>query len=165
MLMISQTEAGVGELTKADVDIGQIVENACDLFHPMAAEKGVELVCDEIKPSTLKGDKPLLQRMVANLIDNAIKYTPPGGSVEVSVHVKNHHEIALTVADTGVGISNTDLPHIFERFYRCDPSRSTTGSGLGLSLAKTIAQAHQGRIHVESQSGRGSTFRVLLPHA
>lgn len=165
MLMISQTEAGVGELTKADVDIGQIVENACDLFQPMAAEKGVELVCEEIKPATLKGDMPLLQRMVANLIDNAIKYTPPGGSVEVSVHVKNHHEIALTVADTGVGISNTDLPHIFERFYRCDPSRSTTGSGLGLSLAKTIAQAHQGRIHVESQSGRGSTFRVLLPHA
>ena len=77
--------------------------------------------------------------------------------------VTDGHEIVLTVADTGMGISKTELPHIFERFYRCDPSRSTTGAGLGLSLAKAIAQAHQGRITVESEAGKGSSFKALLP--
>ena len=163
MLMISQTEAGVGELKKADVDITQIVKDACDLFQSMAADKGVDLVCEEIEPAALKGDMSLLQRMVANLVDNAIKYTQTGGRVNVSVRVKDGHEIVLTVADTGMGISKTELPHIFERFYRCDPSRSTTGAGLGLSLAKAIAQAHQGRITVESEAGKGSSFKALLP--
>ena len=106
----------------------------------------------------------LLQRLVANLVDNAIKYTQAGGRVDVSVHTKKHHGIVLTVADTGVGISEVELPHIFKRFYRCDPSRSTTGAGLGLSLAKAIAEAHQGRIKVKSEAGRGSTFKVVLPH-
>ena len=155
MLMISQTEAGVGELVKADVDVTQIVKDACDLFQPMAADKGVDLVCEEIETAILKGDMSLLQRMVANLVDNAIKYTQTGGRVNVSVHAKDRHEIVLTVADTGMGISETELPHIFERFYRCDPSRSTTGAGLGLSLAKAIAQAHQGQIAVESEAGQG----------
>jgi len=162
MLMISQTEAGVGELIKADVSLSQIVKDACDLFQPMAADKGVDLVCGELEAATLKGDKSLLQRLVANLVDNAIKYTQPGGRVDVSVHVKDRHEIALTVVDTGVGISKTELPHIFERFYRCDPSRSTTGAGLGLSLAKAIAQAHQGQINVQSEAGKGSTFKALF---
>ena len=164
MLMISQTEAGVGELTKADVDITQIVKDACDLLQPMAADKSVDLVCGEIEAATLKGDMSLLQRMVANLVDNAIKYTQAGGRVDVSVHTKKHHGIVLTVADTGVGISEVELPHIFERFYRCDPSRSTTGAGLGLSLAKAIAQAHQGQIIVKSEAGEGSTFKVLFPY-
>jgi heavy metal sensor kinase len=163
MLMISQTEAGVGELVKADVDITQIVKDACDLFQPMAADKRVDLVCGEIETTALKGDLSLLQRLVANLVDNAIKYTQAGGRVNVSVHTKKHHGIVLTVADTGVGISEEELPHIFERFYRCDPSRSTTGAGLGLSLAKAIAEAHQGRIKVKSESGKGSTFKVVLP--
>jgi heavy metal sensor kinase len=164
MLMISQTEAGVGELVKADVDITQIVKDACDLFQPMAADKSVDLVCGEIETATLKGDLSLLQRLVANLVDNAIKYTQAGGRVDVSVHTKKHHGIVLTVADTGVGISAMELPHIFERFYRCDPSRSTTGAGLGLSLAKAIAEAHRGRIKVKSEAGKGSIFKVVLPH-
>jgi signal transduction histidine kinase len=163
MLMISQTEAGADELTKADVDLSQMVKDACDLFQPMAEDRGVDLVCEEIETATLKGDMSLLQRMLANLVDNAIKYTQAGGNVQVSVHTKEHREIVLTVADTGVGIADVELPHIFERFYRCDPSRSTTGAGLGLSLAKAIAQAHQGQIIVKSEAGEGSTFKVLFP--
>jgi len=162
MLMISQTEAGVGELVKADVDLSQILKDACELFQPMAADKGVHLVCGNVGVATLHGDKSLLQRLVANLVDNAIKYTQADGRVDVSVHTKKNHEIVLTVVDTGVGILDTELPHVFERFYRCDPSRSTTGAGLGLSLAKAIVEAHQGRINVESQAGEGSTFRVLF---
>jgi len=163
MLMISQTEAGVGELVKTDVDATQIVKDACVLFQPMAADRGVDLVCEEIETASLKGDRSLLQRMVANLVDNAIKYTQTGGRVDVSVRVMNQHELALTVVDTGVGIPMTELPHIFERFFRCDPSRSTTGAGLGLSLANAIAQAHQGKITVKSEAGKGSTFMVSLP--
>lgn len=163
MLMISQTEAGVGELVKADVDVSQIVKDACDLFQPMAADKNVDLVCEERETASIKGDMPLLQRMVANLVDNAIKYTQTGGRVDVSVHIKEPHGLVLTVVDTGMGISKTKLPHIFERFFRCDPSRSTTGAGLGLSLAKAIVQAHQGQITVESETGKGSTFKVLFP--
>ena len=162
MLMISQTEAGVGELVKTDVDVTQIVKDACDLFQPMAADKGVVLVCGEIETASLKGDMSLLQRMVANLVDNAIKYTKAGGRVDVTAHITNQHELALTVIDTGVGISKTELSHIFERFYRCDPSRSTTGAGLGLSLAKAIAHAHQGQIIVKSETGKGSTFKILF---
>ena len=163
MLMISQTEAGVGELLKEDVDVMQIVKDACDLFKPMAIEKGIDLVCEDIEAASLKGDMSLLQRMVANLVDNAIKYTLAGGRVDVSVQIEGQHELALTVVDTGVGFSTAELAHIFERFYRCDPSRSKTGSGLGLSLVKAIVQAHQGNITVKSETGKGSTFKVLFP--
>jgi len=163
MLMISKTEAGVSELTQAEVDLTQIAKEACDLFQPMAADKGVDLSCEEMDAAFLQGDKSLLQRMVANLVDNAIKYTPAGGGVHVSVQAGEGAEVVLTVTDTGAGMSATELPYIFERFYRCDPSRSTTGAGLGLSLAKAIVQAHRGRIQVESEAGKGSTFQVLLP--
>jgi signal transduction histidine kinase len=129
----------------------------------MAADKGVDLVCKELETASLKGDRSLLQRMVANLMDNAIKYTKAGGRVDVTAHITDQHELALTVVDTGVGISKTELSHVFDRFYRCDPSRSTTGAGLGLSLAKAIAQAHQGQIIVKSETGKGSTFKVLFP--
>ena len=164
MLMISQTEAGVSEISRADVDMARIVNDACDLFQPIATDKGVGLYCDKNESRILKGDVSLLQRMVANLVDNAIKYTPEDGRVEASIHTNEEQEMNLEVVDTGVGISEQDLPHIFERFYRCDPSRSTTGAGLGLSLAQAIALAHQGKIDVESELGQGSRFRVVLPH-
>jgi heavy metal sensor kinase len=163
MLMISQTEAGVGEIEQMDVDMAEVVKDACDLFQPMAADKGVALVCDPMETATLQGSRSLLQRMVANLVDNAIKYTPADGTVHVSVQTRKNREIVLTITDTGVGISPKEHSHIFERFYRCDPSRSTTGAGLGLSLAKAIADAHQGRIHVESEAGQGSAFEIVLP--
>ena len=164
MLMISQTEAGVGDVEQADVDITRIITDACSLFQPIAADKGVELVCNDIESISLKGDVSLLQRMVANLVDNAIKYTPKNGNIHISVKTNVDQELIIAIVDTGVGISGEDLPHIFERFYRCDPSRSTSGAGLGLSLARAIAQAHQGRIEVESKTGQGSTFKVVLPH-
>jgi heavy metal sensor kinase len=163
MLLISKTEAGAGELKPADLDVAQIVAHACELFQAMAADKDVDLVCRELDAAPMKGDLSLLQRMVANLLDNAIKYTPAGGSVQVSLRTDSHHETVLTIVDTGVGISRTELPHIFDRFYRCDLSRSSSGAGLGLSLAKAIAEAHQGRIDVKTETGKGSTFGVVLP--
>jgi signal transduction histidine kinase len=96
------------------------------------------------------------------LLDNAVKYTPDGGSVTVRVGEEDG-SVALAVSDTGIGISEEQLPLIFERFYRADPSRSEGGAGLGLSIARQITEAHGGQIRAESTPGTGSTFTLLLP--
>ena len=104
----------------------------------------------------------MIQRMISNLLDNAIKYTPSGGSVTVFMN-ENNTQVVVSVKDTGCGISSNDLPHIFERFYRCDQSRSQSGIGLGLSLARAIARAHGGDITADSLPNQGSTFTITLP--
>ena len=104
----------------------------------------------------------MIQRMLSNLLDNAIKYTSSGGSVNVSV-AENDAQVVVSIKDTGIGISPRDFPHIFERFYRCDESRSQAGIGLGLSLARAIARAHGGDITATSTPDQGSTFTVTLP--
>jgi signal transduction histidine kinase len=102
-------------------------------------------------------------RLTRNPLPFLLKYTPPDGTVHTSFHTADEKSIAVSVKDTGIGISEKDLSHIFERFYRGDPSRPKTGAGLGLSLAQAIAQAHGGNIHVTSSPGKGSTFTVTLP--
>ena len=104
----------------------------------------------------------MIQRMLSNLLDNAIKYTPSGGTVNVTVS-ESKAQVVVAFEDTGVGISQADLPRIFERFYRCDQSRSQAGIGLGLSLARAIARAHGGDITVISTPNQGSIFTVTLP--
>jgi signal transduction histidine kinase len=104
----------------------------------------------------------MIQRMISNLLDNAIKYTRSGGSAIVSI-AESDAQVAVSIKDTGIGISPKDLPHIFERFYRCDQSRSETGIGLGLSLARAIARAHGGDITATSTPNQGSTFTIILP--
>jgi signal transduction histidine kinase len=105
----------------------------------------------------------MLQRMLSNILDNAVKYTPPGGKIEVSLTESKSGDAIVSVSDTGVGISDADLLHIFERFYRCDRSRSQPGTGLGLSLARAIARAHGGDITVTSTVNQGSIFTITLP--
>ena len=111
------------------------------------------------------GDLKMLQRAVANLIDNAIKYTQSLGHIDVrAFHDKeNGLQTSISVKDTGIGIDEKDLSHIFSRFFRCDQSRSSGGFGLGLSLAQTIARAHQGELRVVSVKGKGSVFTLSLP--
>ena len=163
MLVISKTEAGVNKLDAKELDIGAVVRDACELFQSPAEDKDLKLVCDALGNFVISGDNRLIQRMIANLLDNAIKYTPAGGSVEVTVDTGDNDTVAITVKDTGIGISGKDVPHIFERFFRCDPSRSEAGIGLGLSLARAIARAHGGDISVSSNLEQGSTFTVNLP--
>lgn len=163
MLLISKTEAGAGKIEYKKMDMAGIVRNACDLFQPLAEDNGISMTCNVQDKFTFCGDIRMIQRMIANLLDNAIKYTPSEGSVVVSVHSDDRRSVVVSVKDTGVGISPKNLPHIFERFYRCDPSRPQTGIGLGLSLAKTIAHAHGGNITVISIPDQGSTFTVTLP--
>jgi heavy metal sensor kinase len=165
MLVISKTEAGVNKLDARELDIGAVVRDACELFQSSAEDKDLRLVCDVAGKFSISGDNRMIQRMIANLLDNAIKYTPGGGSVEVTVNTGNHDAVIIAVKDTGIGISEKDIPHIFERFYRCDPSRSEAGIGLGLSFARAIARAHGGDITVFSKPEQGSTFTVTFPGA
>ena len=163
LLEIAETDAGVAQLTMTDFDMNLMVQDAVELFRPVAEDR--EIVFYLTAPSgplIFTGDKGRLQRVLANLVDNALKYTGPGGRVLVSVEDERSH-IKVSVADNGIGIKEHDLPHIFDRFYRADRSRSTCGNGLGLSLAQAFVRAHRGHIEVKSSPDKGSTFRIVLP--
>jgi len=162
MLTISKTEAGIDRPIRESIDLVQLVGDACALFEMAAEDKGLTMRCSLPDKSQVIGDIRGIQRMVANLLDNAINYTDAGGEVGVSVQNDPENYVTISVSDTGIGISDQDIPHIFERFYRCDQSRSETGTGLGLSLAKAIARAHGGDITVESSLGQGSVFTVTI---
>jgi heavy metal sensor kinase len=163
MLIISKTEAGVGQLDYHKIDIAELVYNACELFQSSAEDKSLALICNANEKINIDGDMRLIQRMIANLLDNAIKYTPANGTIHVETRSVDDRSAQITIKDSGIGISRKDLPHIFERFYRCDPSRSRTGTGLGLSFARAVARAHKGDISVTSTPDKGSTFAVKLP--
>jgi heavy metal sensor kinase len=165
MLLISKTEAGVERPPFEDINLSSLIRNTCELFFPGAEDKGLALHCNASDSTLISGDFRMIQRMFSNLLDNAIKYTPSGGQVDIALGVNSTGTALITVTDTGVGISPTELPHVFERFYRGDQSRSTAGMGLGLSLSRAIARAHGGDITVESSQDKGSTFTVTLPAA
>ena len=164
MLFISRTDAGVTQPVLKEIDIAAVARGACGLFQSLAEEKKIALTWDVPEHTEMKGDIRLIQRMLANLLDNAIKYTPEGGWVKVSLRLNPDRSLSVIVQDSGVGISEKDLPHIFERFYRSDPSRSQAGAGLGLSFARAVARAHGADITVES-SPAGSAFTVNIPAA
>lgn len=163
VLFISKTDAGVDAPQMTDIDMAAVVQDACDLFQPLAEDKGIDLSHRSDTPLPLEADIRLIQRMLANLLDNAIKYTPPSGRVEVTAGSRSDSRVSISVRDSGSGIISTDLPHIFKRFYRGDHSRTTSGTGLGLSLSLAVAKAHGGDIIVESRPDEGSTFTVVLP--
>ncbi len=162
MLVISKTEAGVDKLKTENLNLTEIVRDACNLFQSSAEDKGIALRCHPSVQLTIRGGRRMIQRLIANLLDNAIRYTPEGGTVDVSVLSPRRDQAAVIIKDTGIGISKDDLPHIFERFFRCEPSRTPSGTGLGLSLAQAIVKAHGGHIEVNSILGKGSTFAVTF---
>jgi len=164
MLDISEIEAGEGRFLMVEVDLVRLVRDACELFQPIAEDKCIDLVRKLPDHYPLYGDMQRLQRVIANLLDNALKYTPYGGTVTVSIN-GDMAKTVISFSDTGIGISKEDLPHIFKRLYRCDRSRSQAGTGLGLSLALAIARSHGGDITATSHLGKGSTFTVSLPRA
>jgi heavy metal sensor kinase len=162
MLEISEFEAGVATLSITKVDISNLIEEACDLFQPLAEDKGL-VIKTKVPPQLLvSADRSKLQRAFTNLLDNAIKYTPLGGTVTISVK-DGGKGVIISLRDTGIGIAAGDIPRIFDRFYRADMSRSEPGAGLGLSLVLAIVQAHGGNIQVNSSPGSGSTFAIVLP--
>ena len=162
MLDISETEAGAAKFDKKKVDIAPVLRDMVEMFQPVAEDNAVTILTEIPDECYASVDLQSFQRMVANLLDNAFKYTSSGGTI--TVRVKNTEPfIRISIQDTGVGISEQDLPQIFQRLYRCDTSRSQPGFGLGLSLALAIAKSHDGNILAESSPGKGSTFTVTLP--
>ncbi len=163
MLEIAMTEAGVKEYEMTDIDMIALSRNAFELFSPVAEDKGIEMTFSAPdKQLFTTGNEHRLQRSIANIIDNAIKFTPDGGSVSITI-TENEESIHIEIADTGIGISAENIYHIFDRFYREDKSRSETGNGLGLSLANSIIHAHSGNIIVTSEKDTGSCFTITLP--
>lgn len=162
MLDISEAEAGLAHLNAGQLDLAAIIVDVCDLYQPLAEDRQVELVTDLPGSLPLTGDRTKLQRIFANLLDNAVKYTPAGGRVSVSA-TADGQSVEVIVEDSGVGIAGEDLPHIFDRFYRAEKSRSAPGSGLGLSLARAFVLVHNGTIAASSTPNQGSRFTVRLP--
>ena len=163
MLDLTEIEAGVQKFELEDVDVRKLLEEAGELFRPLAAERDITLDLNAAEGLHIRTDRSGLQRIVCNLLDNAIKYTPKGGLVSLRGESRNH-QVVISVQDTGIGIASNDLPHIFDRFYRTDQSRSKPGNGLGLSLVKAITTNLGGSIAVKSRIDDGSTFFVNLPH-
>ncbi|MBT8342617.1 MAG: HAMP domain-containing protein [Desulfatitalea sp.] len=162
MLTIAHTEAGVDANTFESIDLATMAQDACTLFQPLAEDKGIRLQFSADDTCPVRGNTAMLQRVAANLVDNAIKYTPAAGHVWVSAQQRDRH-CCLIVADNGPGIPVEDRQRIFQRFFRGDQSRIQGGSGLGLSLVQAIVKAHGGRIQLDSTPEKGTCFTVLLP--
>jgi heavy metal sensor kinase len=168
LLLLAETDGQRFEVARLPVRMDRLVERSADMFRGAAEERGVRLAVSGGDPVTIAGDADRLRQVINNLIDNSLKFTPPGGHVLVTVRADEAQgEAVLRVTDTGSGITAEDLPHVFERFYRGDKSRQresyTSGNGLGLSICRSIVAAHGGSIEVESSLGKGATFVVRLP--
>jgi signal transduction histidine kinase len=162
LMDISEAESGTLQLRRDRVLLGNIVARAIDLYRDVADAKGVALVSKLQPDASVMADGTRLQQVAANLIDNALKYTPPGGRVDVEV-TQGGGRALLRVRDNGAGINPDELPRIWDRLFRGDASRTERGLGLGLSLVRAIVKAHGGTVDVESALGKGSTFTVALP--
>lgn len=161
LLLLSRAENGKFVPEREPVELNVLCETVCEELEAMAAERQVELTWNT-EELQITGDETLLIRMVNNLVSNAIRYNRPGGSAEVSLRKRGKYAV-LTVRDTGIGIRRENLGQIFSRFYRADRSRSSEGTGLGLSMAAWIARVHGGSIRAESVYGEGSVFTAELP--
>ncbi|MCP4022882.1 MAG: HAMP domain-containing protein [Desulfobacteraceae bacterium] len=164
MLVISRADSGASDFIFEQVNLSSMIADACELFLPLAEDNGIAFKFDVAQDIVVHGDRRMLQRAFSNLVDNAIKFTPEGGQILIRLDVEADGYVHIRVEDNGMGIEEMDLDKIFERFYRADPSRTRTGSGLGLSLAKTIVKEHSGQIKVTSSKGNGSVFLITLPY-
>lgn len=161
---IAEAETGAMRLKIEDVDLVAVVRDAVDLYADLAEDKRVALEVTAPDRLVLSADRARLTQVLANLLDNAVKYTPPGGRIGVSVAGGGPSPGAVVeVSDTGLGIPREELPQIWDRLFRGDRSRSERGLGLGLSLVRAIVEAHGGHVEVRSAPGEGSTFSVHLP--
>jgi signal transduction histidine kinase len=162
LMEISEVEANSTRLDLAQVDLHKLVHQVLDMYHIVAEERSISLTAVCPSGLSLFADRRRLIQAISNLVDNAVKYTPNNGRVEVEAH-SALNEIVLSVRDTGIGISPGEAEKIWDRSYRGDASRAQRGLGLGLSLAKAVVQAHNGRVAMSSEPGSGSSFTLFLP--
>jgi signal transduction histidine kinase len=166
---MSRLVQGLLALARADAghQLARTAVRLDDLVHVVQREaqtvaNGVAVRLGDVEPSQVMGDPDALKQLLLILVDNGVKYTPPGGVVTITLH-HEHDGAVLAVRDTGVGIAAEDLPHIFERFYRSPAARAGGGTGLGLAIARWIADEHGAHIEVASRVDAGTTFTVRLP--
>lgn len=161
--MLSRYDGEIVSLNKEQFDISELIKSSVLSFEKEFRNRNITLVLD-IPEQFVEADKDKITQVMVNIISNALKYTPEGGSVEIS-SAGDDYEVQISIKDTGIGILKEDLPYIFERFYRVDKSRSrgTGGSGIGLAIVKSLVEAHGGTISVNSEPGTGSEFVVVLP--
>ena len=166
LFLISRFELKKMDLDLSYLNLGEILIDLFDFFLPMAQEKNLSFTIDRCDKVLINGDKTRIHQLLSNLLDNAIKFTPENGFVTLSLITKNG-SAQFIAKDSGIGIPEADIPHIFKRFYQVDKSRSalSTGTGLGLHICKKIAEAHRGSITVEKNKDKGVTFIVNLPKA
>ncbi len=160
MLEIAETDARVKPLQTEPVDLVDILRDVAELYSPVAEDKGIDVslrITDT--PLLVDADRSRLQRVIANLLDNALKFTPAGGRVALEAR-KTDNSVQILISDSGIGIDKDDLPRVWERFYRADSSRSTPGTGLGLSLVQSIVHAHGGTVDIESEKNSGTHVSV-----
>lgn len=164
LLFLSRIDSPAQSLSLKAVPLDEIILNVFEKAEQLANKKGLIFLIGEMEPTLIRGETILLNRLVMNILDNAIKYTPAGGRVEISLE-KTGKRVRLIVQDTGIGIPGESLPHIFDRFYQVDKSRTqrSQGSGLGLSIVKKIADIHGAAVEVKSEVGKGALFHVIFP--
>ena len=168
--LLAETEAADFQLDLEPGLLEEVVSRSVEAFRPQAQSKGIELAFSagadraELSGRLVSIDRTRIEQVMNNLLQNAVEHTTEGGRIDVSV-AESDETVSVTVADTGEGISSEHLPHVFDRLYRADPSRtrSTGGAGLGLTIAKQLIEAHGGTIRVESTEGEGSRFTLTLP--
>jgi heavy metal sensor kinase len=162
LLILARFDAKTTTLQAQALDLNRLLKDTVEAIQVLAIQKDITLQFNRAHSVDVFADKNQIKRMVLNILDNAIKYTPPGGKVTVDLRQqKDTADIEIT--DTGIGIPERELPHIFDRFYRVDKSRSSAGFGLGLSIAQSIAMAHGGNIHAKANVPQGTVFTILLP--
>ncbi len=165
-LDISKVEAGRIEITKEDVDIGQLIENTIENYLPLVRDRKISIV-GAVPPAfpAIKADARRLNQVLSNLLSNAVKFTGDGGRIEVGADQPNESQVKLWVKDNGVGIPSEEVGGLFEKYRQLTSGKISEhkGTGLGLVICKTIVEAHGGKIWVESEEGKGSTFYFSLP--
>jgi signal transduction histidine kinase len=164
LLLMARMESNALSARPSRVNLAEVLHDAAPALSELAARAGNRCTVAPAPPLWVEGYDSLLFRLVFNLAENAIKYTPSGGRIEVTLEQQDGSAV-LQVEDNGPGIAPEAQEHIFDRFYRGDPSREGSGTGLGLALVRAIVQLHQGQIHLSSELGKGSCFRVTLPLA
>ncbi|HVW01695.1 MAG TPA: ATP-binding protein, partial [Planctomycetaceae bacterium] len=161
LLLLARADAGELQVQTQPVELRKLVSEMVELYQPLGEERGVHVKLPEGVSATVAGDPALLQRLISNLLDNAIKFADRGSAVTVSL-LSSDNTTVLRVHNRGPCIGPEQLPHVFERFFQADASRSSGGSGLGLSICKWIAEAHHGQIQIRSDAG-GTEVQVVLP--
>lgn len=166
LLTLARADVGEALVRKEPVDVAAVAREVCRKLAPLSGQRKVALTCEAPEPVVVSSDAVALEQLVFNLTENALRYTPPGEGATVRV-IRTDAEVIVEVEDRGSGISAEHLPHLFDRFYRVDKARSREfgGAGLGLSIVKTLVEAHGGRVEVRSEVGKGSVFTVRLPPA